>query len=139
RRTASVAARLVEMGREDVAQLLPQSSELPRSSMTSGARAAADRQGIDLPAAQAAVKAAWQRSDTPDAFYAALSEIGLTVSPGRKEGVFIVVSGDVEVGSLDRIVKERRKDVARRMEGFSHEAASKKDRSPDPRKNPGAD
>jgi len=116
RRTAAVAARLVDMGRDDVAAQLPISAEPPKASMTSGQRAAADRQGVDLPAAQAAVKAAWQQSDAPDAFYAALSEIGLTVTPGRKQGIFIVSAGDVEIGALDRIVKEKRAAVAARME-----------------------
>src|SRR5690606_23836188 len=115
RRTAAVAARLVEIGREDVAGLLPRPPEPPRSSMTSGMRAAADRKGVDLPAAQAVIRAAWEASDTPQAFTHALVEGGFSLAPGRKEGVFVVSSGDIEVGALDRILKLKRRDVAQRM------------------------
>lgn len=121
RRTASVAAELVAMGRQDVAEALPVSSELPHSSMTSTGRARAARQGLDLPAAQEAVRSAWERADGPAAFRTALAEMGFEVAPGRKPGVFIVSAGTAELGALDRIVKERRKDVAKRMEGFDHE------------------
>lgn len=120
RRTAAVAVRLVEMGRGDVVQHLSIPTELPRSSMTSGMRAAADRQGVDLPASQAVVKAAWQACDTSQAFAHAIAEKGFTVAPGRKEGIFVVSADGVEIGALDRIVKEKRAIVAHRMEGFDN-------------------
>lgn len=126
RRTAAVAARLVEMGREEVAQRLPQPAEPPRSSMTSTSRAAADRQGVDLPAAQDAVRAAWAASDSPLSFSHALAEIGLSVAPGRKEGVFVVTAGTVEIGALDRIVKVKRRDVAERMKGYENDSSKKR-------------
>lgn len=116
RRTTAVAAILRENGRSDVADRLVPPDEPPRSATSSGRRAAAAREGVDLPKAQAAVRAAWAAADSSAAFRAALAEQGFEVAPGTKAGVWIVRSGETEIGALDRITREKRAAVSARME-----------------------
>lgn len=115
RRTANVAKILRDMGRSDVAELLVPPHEPPQSAMTSNRHQIAARQEIDLPKAQAAIRASWLASETVFAFKAALSELGFDISKGKKANVFMVVQGDAEIGALDRIVREKRKMVAERL------------------------
>jgi hypothetical protein len=116
RMTKSVAAELRRIGRHDVADMLNVPPSPPTSSMSSKRRARADRQGLDLPKAQATVRAAWTASDGPAAFRAALMEAGFEVRPGTRPNVLVILKGGVEVGALDRIVREKRAAVAARME-----------------------
>lgn len=98
----------------------------PRSAASPSKRQALERQGLDLSAARESVKAAWSAADGVAAFHAAMSENGLSAVPGDKPGVWIVRAGDVEVGALDRILGEKRKAVAERMqkEGKKNDADS---------------
>lgn len=115
RKTKSVAAELRRIGRDDVADMLIASAILPRSAMSSATRARAEREGLDLPKAQAVVRAAWTGSDGTAAFRGALQNEGFELVPGKKPGVFMVMASGIEVGALDRIVRERRALVAARM------------------------
>jgi len=114
RRTKTVAGILREMGRDDVAVLIEANpSDPPRSAMSSKTRAKAARLGVNLPAEQERVRAAWAASDGPAAFVNALREAGLSVVPGKKPGVFVVTTNEgVELGALDRIIRMKRADVA---------------------------
>jgi hypothetical protein len=123
RRTAAVMDELRSMGREDVAQWLADEGAPdtpPPSATSSRRRAAAAREGIDLPAAQAAVRDAWQASDNPQAFVAALREQGIEIAPGRKAGVFVVSKDGTEIGALDRVVRMKRGELAERMKEVQH-------------------
>lgn len=118
-----------ENGREDVAQWLDLAHgpipEKPTSPASPAKRQMIQRKaGTDLATVTGTVRSAWERSDNPQAFAAALSESGFDVAPGQKAGVFIVSKDGVEVGALDRLLKEKRRDVAQRMEGFEHVASS---------------
>lgn len=124
RRTGHVAGILREMGRDDVADMLVAPPDRPNSSTSSTRRAAAARDGIDLPKAQAAVRDAWTAADSPQAFRNALREQGFDVSPGQKVGVIIVTKDGVEIGALDRITREKRAVVAARMKGLDDVAAA---------------
>jgi len=115
RKTKAVAAELRRIGRDDVAALLIAPAIPPTSAMSSQTRARAERQGLDLPKAQAAVRAAWTGSDGTTAFHSALRSEGFELVPGKKPGVFIVTASGVEIGALDRIVREKRAVVAARM------------------------
>jgi hypothetical protein len=115
RKTKAVAAELRRIGRDDVAALLIAPAIPPTSAMSSQTRARAERQGLDLPKAQAAVRAAWTGSDGTTAFWSVLRSEGFELVPGKKPGVFIVTASGVEIGALDRIVRERRAVVAARM------------------------
>lgn len=117
RRTAAVADELRRSGRDDVADAIISVAPPtpPTSSTSSKKRAAAERQGIDLPAAQESVRNAWAASDNPAAFRAALADTGLTVDAGRKAGVYVVRAGEIEVGALDRIIRQPRRQVTERM------------------------
>ena len=126
RLTKSVAAELRRTGRDDVADLLTMPPSLPPSAMSSRTRAKADRKGLDLPEAQAAVRAAWTASDGPAAFRHALRESGFDVATGSRPNVFIVTKGGIEVGALDRVVREKRAAVAARMKEEEHDTAARK-------------
>ncbi|WP_019199274.1 relaxase/mobilization nuclease domain-containing protein [Afipia birgiae] len=116
RMTKSVAKELRRIDREDVADTLVTPPSPPTSSMSSKTRAKADRQGLDLPSAQADVRAAWAASDGPSAFRAALAQSGYEVHPGKRSTVFVITKSGIDVGALDRIVREKRAAVAARME-----------------------
>src|SRR5690606_21199666 len=94
------------------------------SATSSRRRSAAAREGVDLPKAQAAVRDAWAAADSPAAFRSALREQGFDVAPGQKSGVFVVTKNGVEIGALDRIVKQKRREVAAKMEGFENVSAA---------------
>lgn len=121
-----------ENGREDVAQWLDlahgPTPEKPQSPASPAKRQMIQRKaGTDLATVTGTVRSAWERSDNPQAFAAALSESGFDVALGQKAGVFIVSKDGVEVGALDRLLKEKRRDVAQRMEGFEHVASTEKE------------
>lgn len=113
--TKSVAKELRRIGRDDVADMLTMPPSPPPSSMSSKTRAKAERQELDLPEAQAAVRAAWTASDSPAAFRAALADSGFEIANGNRPGVFVIMKNGIDVGALDRIVKEKRAAVAARM------------------------
>lgn len=115
RKTRSVCAELRRMGRDDVAAVLTAPSEPPKSATSSRSRARADRQGLDIAKAQAAVRAAWATCDSVAAFKKVLQNEGFEIVLGTKPSVFLVVSSGLEVGALDRIVRQRRVIVAARM------------------------
>lgn len=81
---------------------------------------------MDLSAITKTVQSAWERSDSGKAFAAALAEDGFDVAPGQKAGVWIVSKEGKELGALDRILKQKRRDVAQIMEAY--------DRDPNPPK-----
>ncbi|NEW98628.1 relaxase/mobilization nuclease domain-containing protein [Rhodopseudomonas sp. BR0G17] len=126
RMTSSVAKELRRIGRDDVADMLTKPPTPPTSAMSSRTRAKADRQGLDLPAAQADVRAAWAASDGPSAFRAALAQSGYEVHPGKRPSVFAITKNGIDVGALDRIVKEKRAAVAARMKEEENDRSSKK-------------
>jgi hypothetical protein len=115
RKTKAVTAELRRIGRDDVADMLVAPATLPTSAMSSATRARAEREGLDLPKAQAVVRAAWTGSDGTAAFGSALRDEGFEIVPGTRPGVFVVMKSGVEIGALDRIVRERRAVVAARM------------------------
>lgn len=123
-------------GRADVADWMEAAHgpdpEKPGSAASPDKRQGLERRGIDLSGARDVVRDAWDRSDGPEALQAALREQGLDVAPGDRKGVFVVRAGDVEIGALDRIIKEKRAAVAARMKGFEHAA------DPDPAPSPGS-
>jgi hypothetical protein len=126
RRTHALAAELERMERPDIAArvLAAQSSELPRSAMSSRSRARAERAGIALPHTREAVREAWERSDSAAAFRHAVAEAGLAVSPGDKAGVWVVSQGGIVLGALDRFLRQPRRAVDARMKEEGHDAAA---------------
>jgi hypothetical protein len=116
RHHASAMRWLRQHGRDDVADWLEAAHGLdpakPAGMASPDKRQAIERQGVKLGAARHAVKTAWLASDTPRAFAAAMTAAGFAVEPGNKAGVWIVKQGDVDVGSLDRILRIKRRDVA---------------------------
>jgi hypothetical protein len=116
RRTCAVATHLTRMGRSDVAGALSRDAgaTTPRSAMSSPGRQRAARLGVDLPAARAAVRAAWKAPDLT----AALASAGLRVGLGDRRRVPVVrrdADGAV-VGALDRLAGVSRADATARLE-----------------------
>lgn len=125
RHHASAVQWLQKNGREDVASRLIEAfgedPEKPKSMASPGKRKELERLGINTSVARDQVQAAWTLSDSPKSFAAALAEVGLTAEPGRKDGVWIVKAGEVEIGSLDRIIKDaKRKEISQKMKGYEN-------------------
>jgi hypothetical protein len=124
RHFASSIRHLEKTGRQDVVESMRAAfgpePEKPTSAASPSKRQALDRKGVDLSVARVSIREAWQASDGPTAFRAALAAEGFAVAPGQKPGVWLVTAGDVEVGALDRLVKQKRADVAARMEEIQH-------------------
>lgn len=101
--------------------------EKPTSPASPGIRQKIERvTGTDLATVTMSVRDAWSRSDNAQAFTAALAESGFEIQKGQKDGVFLVMKDGLQVGALDRLLKEKRRAVASRMEGFTNEQASAK-------------
>ena len=116
RRTAAVAGHLKRMGRADVIAALASASkqlDRPRSAMSSAGRQRAARDGIDLPALRAAVRAAWQTPNLVDAL--ALAKLRLGFGDHRPVPVVKTVDGQV-VGALDRLAGVTRAETKIRLE-----------------------
>jgi hypothetical protein len=120
RHHASAVRWLREHDRADVADWLEAAHgpkpDRPTSAASPDRRQGLARQGLELADVRERVAAAWAASDSPQAFRHALREQGIGVSPGRKPGLWIVAAGDVEVGSLDRIIRRPRREVTARMQ-----------------------
>ncbi|QDL99519.1 hypothetical protein FLL57_20360 [Rhodopseudomonas palustris] len=115
RKTKSVADELCRIGRGDVAAMMTVPAIPPMSAMSSETRARAERAGLDLPKIHAVVRTAWTNSGGGAAFRSALQDEGFELVRGKKPGVFMVTTSGIEIGALDRIVREKRADVAARM------------------------
>ena len=135
RHHASAVRWMRQNGREDVAAWLVaahgENPEKPRSAASPAKRQALKRQGVDLPEAREIVKAAWASSDDAKSFRAAMREQGFEITPGRKDGVWVVTKGGVEIGALDRIIREKRAVVAARMKEIRHVAAAASEARPE--------
>nr|WP_162707453.1 hypothetical protein [Brucella anthropi] len=112
-------------GREDVANWLDMQFGVnpgkPKSPASPAKRQKIERAtGINMSTLTSTVRSAWERSDNPQAFSAALAESGIHIQKGQKDGVFLVLKDGVQVGALDRLLKEKRRSVAVRMEGFEY-------------------
>ena len=119
RRNGAIVARLRRNGHEAAAAQVKAaacaSSFLPRSGLTSQGRAWLARRGICAPRARAAVIAAYQASDTRPALTAALTQAGLSLEPGERDGVWVVRRNGALIGALDRLVGVPRAVVSARM------------------------
>ncbi|TIN21472.1 MAG: hypothetical protein E5Y31_20955, partial [Mesorhizobium sp.] len=114
-------------GRDDVADRLEAAfgpdPVKPVSVASPGARRKTERSGLQLSAVREAVRDAWDATDSPGAFRAALASRGLSIAQGQKLGVVMVVSVGREVGSLDRILKADRRQLAAWMSRSTQIAA----------------
>lgn len=120
RHDRAIARALRLRGHDAIADALDAAQtgqEPPRSPVTSSARQALQRQGIDDAAARRAVVAAWAACDTPASLRHALTEAGLRLTRGDKLGVWVVTTDTgVVIGALDRIVRRRRAEITTFME-----------------------
>jgi len=119
-------------GRDDVAQYMiaahSNNSEKPTSSASPAVRQKIERTtGKDLNSISSDVRDAWEKSDNGQSFAAALTNTGLTVKTGKKDGVFVIMDNGQEIGALDRLLKEKRAAVKSKMGDFQNDNTTKPD------------
>ncbi len=119
RHDKAIMKALRERGRNDVASALAcrQTDAKPRSAVTSEKRQSLKRQGISDVEIREAVRRAWDDASDEASLREALAEFGLSLSLGRKAGVFIVAQDGVEIGALDRLLRLKRSEVSQRLVG----------------------
>lgn len=92
----------------------------PREAFTAQRHQAAERRGLSMPEAKAAVAEAWQRADGGRGFAAALAENGLTVRQGERNGTWIVEGKDTDgdpvlVGAVHRLTGAKKNEAAAKL------------------------
>lgn len=117
-------------GRDDVADYMvlahSEKPEKPMSSASPAIRQKIERTtGKDLNSISCAVRDAWEKSDNGQSFAAALSDAGLSLKTGKKDGVFVVLHNGHEVAALDRLLKEKRNIVKLKMGDFQDDNSTK--------------
>lgn len=122
RHNAAVAHALTSGGKRTLAETVERLAEQPRpnSGYRTETHQRAERTGRNQPADRLAVREAWERSDSPQAFTAALAEQGIRVRAGEKQGVWIAERGGDLVGAVHRLAGADRDEVARRLDGADH-------------------
>jgi hypothetical protein len=136
RHDRALSKALIANGRDDVAVALgiDPTAEAPKSATTTKLRQKLKRQGVSDTDARAAVKAAWGAGKSPAAFRAALAASGLSIVPGSKPGVIMVVTTEgVEIGALDRILRVPRGELGHLKENSDEPAKpdfADRDRTP---------
>lgn len=125
RHTASGIRWMRKNGHEKAADWLSgfygENPEKPKSAITASSRQMLERKNISVSEIRETVLAAWNRSDDTRSFMAAMNDVGLSIDAGKKKDVFIVRHGDTEIGSLDRLLKQKRGDIAAKMGEFKHD------------------
>lgn len=126
RRSGAIVTHLRRDGHEAVAALVEADAatrlDLPRSGLTSRSRARLQRDGISASKTRATVIAAYQGSDTRQAFEVALAQDGLSLESGDCESIWLIRKGPVLIGSLDRLVDAPRATLMARLEERSDTA-----------------
>lgn len=118
--TKEVAKFLKAEGHAALAERLKQAHRAagdPRSAFTAERHQVAKREGWNLPAAKAEVAELWRRADNGKSFKSALETSGYGLEHGQKAGVWLVRRDGGLVGALDRLAREKRADVAGRLDG----------------------
>lgn len=91
----------------------------PGAAYTAARHQAAERAGISLPHARAALAGAWRLGDTPAACLAVIKELGFYVRRGEKPGVWTVEAAGEQpalLGALHRLVRQPTAAVAAALE-----------------------
>ncbi|MDP8250859.1 relaxase/mobilization nuclease domain-containing protein, partial [Pseudochrobactrum saccharolyticum] len=114
-------------GRNDVADYMcaahSETPMKPTSSVSPASRQMIEKKiGNDLSSLTDDIRSAWSQSDNGQSFAAALSEKNYAIEKGQKDGVFLVMKDGVQLGALDRLLKEKRAAVKSKMGDFEHDA-----------------
>jgi hypothetical protein len=88
----------------------------PREAFTRDSHQMLKRNGVDLPAIRASVKAAWDTATDAESLRAALTAEGLVLSMGQKAGEWIVECEGRLIGSLRRLCGARKSEITQKME-----------------------
>ncbi|MRN45386.1 hypothetical protein GJU93_02040 [Brucella sp. 10RB9212] len=83
----------------------------PSSSASAEKRQSLERQGVNLSGVKELLQKAYSDASNGQSFADNVRFAGLTIEAGQKAGVFIVKLGDIEVGSVDRLLKLKRAEA----------------------------
>jgi hypothetical protein len=121
----AVIDALIADGELELANAVRRASEAqhrPREGFSRGVHKQGKRLGVDVPAARAAVRAAWETTATGAEFTGALEASGLHIRIGDKRGTLIVETADgVFIGAAHRLARVRRADIEQRMKGAEND------------------
>lgn len=122
--TTAVLARMRRDGLTAAADALSHANGLqadtgpPKGAFSSIEHQVAKRRGVDLSEVQLMVTAAWKGSRSMTDLKAALSQVGLSMEPGRVEGEWIVPLPGVKPHSLRRLLRMKKAAFGEQMEGL---------------------
>jgi hypothetical protein len=124
------ALRFLERTRPEVVAWLADTvglnPEKPVSAISSKSRARAKAQGLNLPKAKAAVRAAKTASSDVGSFRTNLAKLGFAISPGEKPRVWVIIDSQARlIGAADRLLKIRRGEFHAFMETTADEPETK--------------
>lgn len=106
--------------------------EAHREAFSSKVHQMGKRQGVDVPAARAAVRAAWETTTGWDEFTSAVDAGGYHVSAGDRDGTLIVETHDgIFIGAVHRLARVRKSDLQRRKEAQNERTAETEQRPRD--------
>lgn len=83
----------------------------PTSSASAEKRQSLERKGVNLSGVKNLLQKAYSEASSGESFADNARKFGLTIEAGKKAGVYIVKLNDIEVGSVDRLLKLKRADV----------------------------
>jgi hypothetical protein len=135
----AVLAALESDGHLDVAAALrafiaSDPGEAHREAFSRDTHQKGKRLGVDVPAARAAVRAAWETTTGWTEFTTALDADGYRVSTGDRDGTLIVETHDgVFIGAAHRLARVRKIDLKKRREFTDERTAEAKPRPRDAR------
>ncbi|WAP69862.1 hypothetical protein [Jiella pelagia] len=69
---------------------------------------------VDLPEVRNFLRTVWQRSNrSVDMTKRAIAQMGLTLKPGNKRGIILLMKGDTQLGALHRLLDAPSKEIGR--------------------------
>lgn len=115
----AAVARAIAEQRPELAERVAAAAQQtrPESGYTAAQHQVAARHGRSMPDDRLAVATAWQGSDSPLAFAAALAEQGISVRAGHKAGTFIAERDGQLIGAIHRLTGEKKEQVSERLAG----------------------
>ncbi|ASV83214.1 relaxase/Mobilization nuclease domain protein [Ochrobactrum quorumnocens] len=91
----------------------------PNSSASPDKRQSLERQGVNLSGVKELLQKAYSEASDGQSFADNVRKYGMQLEVGQKSGVYIVKLADVEVGSVDRLLKLKRADVQKLLSNIN--------------------
>lgn len=91
----------------------------PKSPASPAKRQGLERQGVSLSGVKSLLETAFTGLSNGQSFYDQIKLAGLSIEAGKKAGVYILKLGDIEVGSVDRLLKIKRAEAQKLLENIN--------------------